>query len=48
LASYTISKLVSDTTTDISWLGDAYPSEADTTAYNLHNQRSMVQYLDIH
>jgi len=41
LASYTISKLISDTNNEINWLGDAAPSWGDTDAYNLHNERSL-------
>ncbi|MGO8817233.1 MAG: carboxypeptidase regulatory-like domain-containing protein [Terriglobia bacterium] len=41
LASYTISKLISDTDNEINWLGDAAPSWGDTDAYNLHNERSL-------
>ena len=41
LASYTISKLISDTNNEINWLGDAAPSWGDIDAYNLHNERSL-------
>jgi len=41
MASYTISKLISDTDNEINWLGDAAPSWGDTDAYNLHNERSL-------
>jgi hypothetical protein len=41
LASYTISKLISDTNNEINWLGDAAPSWGDVNAYNLHNERSL-------
>jgi hypothetical protein len=41
LASYTISKLISDTDNEINWLGDAAPSWGDVDAYNLHNERSL-------
>jgi hypothetical protein len=41
LASYTISKLISDTNNEINWLGDAAPSWGDVDAYNLHNERSL-------
>jgi hypothetical protein len=41
LASYTISKLISDTNNEINWLGDAAPSWGDANAYNLHNERSL-------
>jgi len=41
LASYTISKLISDTNNEINWLGDAAPSWGDTDANNLHNERSL-------
>jgi len=41
LASYTISKLISNTNNEINWLGDAAPSWGDTDAYNLRNERSL-------
>jgi hypothetical protein len=41
LASYTISKLISDTNNEINWLGDAAPSWGDIDAYNLKNERSL-------
>jgi len=41
LASYTISKLISDTNNEINWLGDAAPSWGDVDVYNLHNERSL-------
>ncbi len=41
MASYTISKLISDTNNEINWLGDAAPSWGDIDAYNLHNERSL-------
>ena len=41
LASYTISKLISDTNNEINWLGDASPGWGDINAYNLHNERSL-------
>jgi hypothetical protein len=41
LASYTISKLISDTNNEINWLGDAAPNWGDVDAYNLHNERSL-------
>jgi hypothetical protein len=41
LASYTISKLISDTNNEINWLGDAAPSWGDVNAYNLRNERSL-------
>jgi hypothetical protein len=41
LASYTISKLISDTNNEINWLGDAAPGWGDINAYNLHNERSL-------
>ncbi len=41
LASYTISKLISDTNNEINWLGDASPGWGDVNAYDLHNERSL-------
>jgi hypothetical protein len=41
IASYTVSKLISDTNNEINWLGDAAPSWGDIDAYNLHNERSL-------
>jgi len=41
LASYTVSKLITDTDNETNWLGDAAPSWGDTDAYNLHNERSL-------
>jgi hypothetical protein len=41
MASYTISKLISDTNNEINWLGDASPGWGDINAYNLHNERSL-------
>jgi hypothetical protein len=41
LASYTISKLISDTNNEINWLGDAAPGWGDSNAYNLRNERSL-------
>ena len=41
LASYTVSKLISDTNNEINWLGDAAPSWGDVDAYNLKNERSL-------
>jgi len=41
LASYTVSKLISDTNNEINWLGDAAPNWGDIDAYNLHNERSL-------
>ncbi|MGO8788816.1 MAG: carboxypeptidase regulatory-like domain-containing protein [Terriglobia bacterium] len=40
MASYTVSKLISDTNNEINWLGDAAPSWGDLNAYNLHQERS--------
>jgi outer membrane receptor protein involved in Fe transport len=40
-ASYTISKLISNTNNEINWLGDAAPSWGDVDAYNLKNERSL-------
>src|SRR5208283_2175643 len=41
MASYTISKLISDTNNELNWLGDAAPSWGDINSYDLHNERSL-------
>jgi len=41
LASYTISKLISNTNNEINWLGDAAPNWGDTDAYNIRNEKSL-------
>jgi len=41
LASYTISKLITDTNSELNWLEASAPSWGDTNAYDLHNERSL-------
>jgi hypothetical protein len=41
LASYTVSKLISNTNSEINWLEAAAPAWGDSNAYNLENERSL-------
>jgi len=41
LASSTISKLISDTNSELNWLEATSPSWGDVNSYNLHNERSL-------
>ncbi len=41
LASYTVSKLIDDTNSEINWLEAASPSWGDANAYNLRGERSL-------
>jgi hypothetical protein len=41
LATYTVSKLIDDTNSEINWLEAASPTWGDSNAYNLHSQRSL-------
>ncbi|HUK48901.1 MAG TPA: carboxypeptidase-like regulatory domain-containing protein, partial [Terriglobales bacterium] len=41
LASYTVSKLIDDTNSEINWLETASPQWGDSNAYNLRGERSL-------
>jgi outer membrane receptor protein involved in Fe transport len=41
VATYTVSKLIDDTNSEINWLEAASPSWGDANAYNLRNERSL-------
>jgi outer membrane receptor protein involved in Fe transport len=41
LATYTVSKLIDDTNSEINWLEAASPTWGDSNAYNLRSQRSL-------
>ncbi len=41
LATYTVSKLIDNTNSEINWLEAAAPSWGESNAYNLHNERSL-------
>src|SRR6202035_5822260 len=41
LASYTVSKLIDDTNSEINWLEASAPSWNDANAYNLRGERSL-------
>ena len=41
LATYTVSKLIDDTNSEINWLEAASPTWGDSNAYNLHAARSL-------
>jgi Carboxypeptidase regulatory-like domain len=41
LATYTVSKLIDDTNSEINWLEAASPSWGDSNAYNLRGERSL-------
>ena len=41
LATYTVSKLIDNTNSEINWLEAASPSWGDSNAYNLRSERSL-------